>query len=108
MLGVNDKNAIVDRLMEIVTAGPPTVQTKSGRVEDEVTGDKNSLTAAKSVGGLHVKFLKNHNDDTGVIMLNVQEQNAILDRLMQIVAKQTVTVQTKTGSVADEVIADKN
>src|SRR5438046_1310679 len=99
MLGVNDKNAIVGRLMEIVTAEPPTVQTKNGPVEDEVTADKNSLTAAKSLGGLHVKFLKNRNDDTGGVRLNVQDQNAILDRLMQILAKQTVTVHTKNGSV---------
>ena len=133
MLGVNDKNAIVDRLMQIVTAESATVQTKNGPVEDEVTADKNSLTAAKSLGGLYVKFLKNRSGTAGLsashdgfrigksfarcetenagtvgVMLNVKDQNAILDRLMQILAKQTVTVQTKNGSVEDEVTADKN
>src|SRR5262249_37163806 len=73
-----------------------------------VTADRNSLTAAKTLSGLYVKFLRNSAGDASGIMLNVQDQNAILNRLLQIVCKQTVTVQTKRGSVADEVIADKN
>ena len=69
MLGENDKNAIVDRLMHIVTAESPIVQTKNGPVEDEVTADKNSLAAAKSLGGLYLKFLKNPNNDADGVRL---------------------------------------
>jgi hypothetical protein len=140
MLGENDKNAIVDRLIQIVAAESATVQTKNGPIEDEVTADKNSLTAAKSLGGLYMKFLKSGTSgscashdagtaglcasddgfkigesfarcgtlDTGGVMLSVMDQNAILNRLIQILAKQTVTVQTKNGPVVDEVIADRN
>lgn len=131
MLGENDKNSIVDRLMQIVIAESATVQTKNGPVENEATADKNSLIAAKSLGELHLKFLTDTaglcaSDDgskigesfarcraenyagTAGVMLNPKDQNAMLDRLIQILSKQTVTVQTKNGPVDDEVIADKN
>ena len=103
----NVKNAIVNRLMQIVTKESATVQTKSGPVESEVTADRNSLAAAKSLGGFYMKFLKHHNDLDGV-RLTVQDQNAILNRLIKILSKQTVMVPTKNGLVADEVTADKN
>jgi hypothetical protein len=108
MLNVKDQNAILDRLMQILSKQTVTRQTKNGSVEDEVTADKNSIAAAKFMIGIQAKYLKHEKDDADIVRLNETDQNAIIERLMQILSKQSVIVQTKNGPVEDHVIADKN